>query len=368
MHGAEQPGGLQAGLFDLPENALAVFHFVAGGDDGGVFRGIGFLQLRHQILAAAAVGRCFFGMGRLQRQHGRDQQDRQCERKGCGKPKQDVAGRRLHRPHRLGSEGRYHQNLPFAEGISLALESGFREACRDRILLYTHRTEIPLMQGVNLSLRAGMGAVIDLEQPRGVDAGIDLCRRQAGVAKQLLDGAQIATTGQEMGGEGMTKRMRCGRIRQAESAAQLLHAVLDDARLQLAAAGAAKERTVRIEMVGANLAVVIDRLDNDRQQRHQPRLVALAGDAQGGCALRHVLRLQTQRFGNAQAAAIEQGQHGCVACGDPGLLMQLRLVADDGDRLGIRERLGKRFRLFRRTHRGCTGGIHQAFLFEVTQQ
>jgi hypothetical protein len=39
---------------------------------------------------------------------------------------------------------------------------------------------------------ARMGTFIDVEKPCGIDAGIDLGRRQAGVAEQFLNGAQVA--------------------------------------------------------------------------------------------------------------------------------------------------------------------------------
>ena len=42
-----------------------------------------------------------------------------------------------------------------------------------------------------------MRCLVDVEQPRGVDAGVDLCRRQAGVAQQFLDGTQIAAAAKD---------------------------------------------------------------------------------------------------------------------------------------------------------------------------
>src|SRR5690606_27607492 len=65
-----------------------------------------------------------------------------------------------------------------------------------------------------------MRPVIDVEQPRAVDAGIDLRRRQAGVAQQFLDRAQVAAIGEQMRGEGMAQGVRRRRIRQVERAAQ----------------------------------------------------------------------------------------------------------------------------------------------------
>ena len=80
-----------------------------------------------------------------------------------------------------------------------------------------------------------MGVVVDFEQPCGVHAGVDLRRGKAGMAEQLLNGAQVSATGQKMRGEGMSERMRRGVFREAESAAELLHCPLNDGWLQRAA-------------------------------------------------------------------------------------------------------------------------------------
>ena len=60
----------------------------------------------------------------------------------------------------------------------------------------------------SLPLRPRMGGAIDGAEARGVDVGVALGGRQAGVAQQLLDGAQIAAGAQQVGGEGMAQRMR----------------------------------------------------------------------------------------------------------------------------------------------------------------
>ena len=79
-----------------------------------------------------------------------------------------------------------------------------------------------------------MGVVVNLKQSRRIHAGVYLRRGQAGVAQQLLNGAQVSATGQKMRGEGMSERMRRGVFREAESAAELLHCPLNDGWLQRA--------------------------------------------------------------------------------------------------------------------------------------
>ena len=46
-----------------------------------------------------------------------------------------------------------------------------------------------------------------------VDLGIALCGREAGVAQQLLDGAEIRASTEQMRSEGMPERMGRRRLR-----------------------------------------------------------------------------------------------------------------------------------------------------------
>src|SRR4051812_16235030 len=47
--------------------------------------------------------------------------------------------------------------------------------------------------------RPRMRGPVDLEQPLGVDAGVNLRGRERGVAEQFLDRAQVAAAGQQVG-------------------------------------------------------------------------------------------------------------------------------------------------------------------------
>src|SRR5262249_29865591 len=93
-------------------------------------------------------------------------------------------------------------------------------------------------------LRPGMCRPIDSVQPCGIAVGVALCRRQAGVAQQLLDGAQITSGTQEMGGEGVAQRMRRHAVGQAKLPADLAHPLLDDSGIERAAACSEKERMI----------------------------------------------------------------------------------------------------------------------------
>src|SRR5690606_20056669 len=92
-----------------------------------------------------------------------------------------------------------------------------------------------------LSLCPGMRRLIDAQKLRGVDLGVALGGRERGVAEQFLDGTEIATTGQQMGGEGMAEGMRCRRFRKTQLAAQALHRALHLARIQRSALDADEE-------------------------------------------------------------------------------------------------------------------------------
>ena len=94
--------------------------------------------------------------------------------------------------------------------------------------------------------RARMGGAIGLHQAGAVDRGVDLRRRQRGMAEQFLDRAQIAAAPQKMGGEGMAQSMRRRAVGQAERAAQPRDGELDDARRKRAALGADEQRPVRL--------------------------------------------------------------------------------------------------------------------------
>src|SRR5580692_3310662 len=157
-------------------------------------------------------------------------------------------------------------------------------------------------------LRARVGGAISADQAFGVDFGINLRGGQRGVAEQFLDRADVAAAGEQVRGEGMPQRVRrCG-LRQAERAAQPRHGELDEARRQRPALGADEQRPVVGQVEGTERDVIRDQLVDLRQQRHHALLAALSGDSQR-VARAEIGALQAQRFGNAQAAAIEQRQH-----------------------------------------------------------
>ena len=85
------------------------------------------------------------------------------------------------------------------------------------------------------------------------------------MAQELLDAAQVAAAGEEVGREGMAQRVRGRGIRQAERAAQRLDGELDDARRERAAAGADEQRALGRQRVGAEAQVCLDRRAGPRR-------------------------------------------------------------------------------------------------------
>ena len=54
-----------------------------------------------------------------------------------------------------------------------------------------------------------MSLAMKAQQMRLVHIGVALCRRQAGMAKQFLNGTKIGSVSKKMRGKGVAKRMRC---------------------------------------------------------------------------------------------------------------------------------------------------------------
>jgi hypothetical protein len=77
-----------------------------------------------------------------------------------------------------------------------------------------------------------MGSGVGLEQMLAVDLGIALGGREARMAEQLLDGAEIGAGAEQMRGEGVPQRMRRRRLGQPKCAARTRDDELDDARLE----------------------------------------------------------------------------------------------------------------------------------------
>ena len=84
--------------------------------------------------------------------------------------------------------------------------------------------------------------------------------------------------------------------------------------------------------------IVLNQRQHVLQHRHHAGLVALAGHDQhvAGAGQRHVAALQAERFGDAQARAVQQRHHGGVARPDPGIAVFAGALVGVGEALGRR--------------------------------
>src|ERR1700730_199521 len=94
--------------------------------------------------------------------------------------------------------------------------------------LHAHCCQAIRARGL-ISPAAGMGGAVGFEKPCAIHGGINLGRRERGVAQKLLDRAEIAAALQKMRGEGMAQRVRRRGIGKPQRAAQARDRELDDA-------------------------------------------------------------------------------------------------------------------------------------------
>ena len=110
---------------------------------------------------------------------------------------------------------------------------------------------------------ARVGRPVGGEKPGLVDLSVALRGREAGVAQELLDRAQVAAACEQMGGEAVAERVRGRRDRQAERAPQPRHGLLHEPGLKPLAAHAHEEGIARFEPVRAGGKVIGDRFGHD---------------------------------------------------------------------------------------------------------
>jgi hypothetical protein len=95
-----------------------------------------------------------------------------------------------------------------------------------------------------VEMSAGMCRIVNGEEAFGLDRSIALGCRQAGMAQQLLNCAQIAAGTEQMSRKAVPQGVRRGRLGEAEKTAQRGHLALHDPRVERSAASADKERAV----------------------------------------------------------------------------------------------------------------------------
>src|SRR6516164_9603962 len=89
---------------------------------------------------------------------------------------------------------------------------------------------------------AGVRGLVNGKEALGLDRGVALCRRQAGVTEKLLDRAQITAGIEKVSCKAVPQRMRGRCLRQIEKTAQRRHLPLHQARIERAASSPDKQR------------------------------------------------------------------------------------------------------------------------------
>ena len=87
---------------------------------------------------------------------------------------------------------------------------------------------------------------------RGIDAGIDLGRRQAGMAEQFLERAKIGAASQQMGSEAVAQCVRRGALAEAEADPRRLDGAPDELRRQRPAPAMAPALQLAPSMMAAS--------------------------------------------------------------------------------------------------------------------
>ena len=91
---------------------------------------------------------------------------------------------------------------------------------------------------------------MNLLEALGVDGGVDLRRREARVAEQLLDGAQVGAVVQQMSRERMTQRVRADVGADAGVASAAANSVIERATTQGTSASTEKDRVGEVAAAG----------------------------------------------------------------------------------------------------------------------
>jgi len=144
-----------------------------------------------------------------------------------------------------------------------------------------------------------MSSPVDRQHPLGIDRGVALGGRERGVAEQLLNRAEVAAAGQQVGGEAVAQRVRRRPIRQPELSSHRLYLALQDARAQGAATGADEEWPVGWQRVWTAGDVGVDRFGDRRQGGDKPHLLPLADDPERApCPCRRLAAAEPQRLAN----------------------------------------------------------------------
>ena len=174
-----------------------------------------------------------------------------------------------------------------------------------------------------LSARLRVRFVVHRHQIRQRHLRVFLRGRQARVAQQFLNGAQIGAVGEQMRREGVAQAVRMQR-RVARNHARV---ELDD--FARAAVGQPRAAVIHQQRALARLGGALRQIFFERRRRflsirHLALLAALAAHANPALAQIEVVEIEPHQFADAQAAAVQQLEQRDVALGMRPLELVLR--------------------------------------------
>lgn len=186
-----------------------------------------------------------------------------------------------------------------------------------------------------------MGAGPDIAEAGSVDRGVTLGGREAGVAEEFLDRAEVSAGTEQVGGKAMPERVGRRVFGEAGAAAVVTHCLAGDGRVEAGTAGANEERGVfgaggvEGEPGGHGVA--------DRgEEGDDALLAAFAEDAEAGNGGAEGADIEGQGLGDSEAGAVEEREEGGVA----GLPARIGVfgadVFDEGGGFGGCEGAGRR--------------------------
>ena len=149
-----------------------------------------------------------------------------------------------------------------------------------------------------------------------IDVGVDLGRRDVGVAEQLLNNTEIGPVAEEVGRKGVAQEVRVDVGLDPGEFCPLFHDLPDPRCGEFFAPLGEKDlaATVATHEHGAlSGEVLLDGFAGSRSDGDDTGFVAFAGDADGAILEKEIFEAGSGQFGDAQTARIHEFEHGPVA-------------------------------------------------------
>src|SRR5262245_2357526 len=158
-------------------------------------------------------------------------------------------------------------------------------------------------------------AVIGVHQAAQVDVRVALRRRQARVAEQLLDGAQVGAGPEQVRGEGVAERVRRRARRRAGGGDVARHQPVDAAWREAPAGAIAEHSAAGYAEPGgrARRAIALERAERRTSHRHDPFLAPLAEDAHRTALDVEAFPVESGELRHPQPGRVEQLEDGAMA-------------------------------------------------------